>query len=138
MTWHPWRTLREREDIIVSWTDRLPTPVLGATDGRHVWMARNQLQAERRCTLTHELVHIEWDHHGCQPGTVERAVSIEAARRLITVEELCQAAVWAHCLEEAAEELWVDVDTLITRLESLTAEEQLMLDHVLACRDHAS
>ncbi|WP_143226282.1 hypothetical protein [Actinomyces provencensis] len=69
---------------------------------------------------------------------MERAVSIEAARRLITVEELCHAAVWAHCLEEAAEELWVDVDTLLTRLESLTAEEQLMLDHVLACRDHAS
>lgn len=131
--WHPWRTLRERSDIVVHWAD-LPRGLLGVTDGVSVWLARDQLQAERRCTLTHELIHIELDHHGCQPRAVERAVAIEAARRLVPIDDLCRVAVWARSTEEAAEELWVDVDTLLTRLESLTQGELDALDLVIRRR----
>lgn len=131
MRWHPWRALREREQIIVYWTDDLTCGVLGATDGARVWMARDQLQAERRCTLTHELVHLEWAHLGEQSAAIERAVAVEAARRLIPVEDLVRAAAWAVSVEEAAEELWVDVDTLLVRLENLNENERERLDSFL-------
>ena len=137
VVWHPWRTLREREDIIVAWTDRLPSQVLGVTDGARIWMAREQLQVERRCTLTHELIHIEQGHHGCQPAHVERLVSVEASCRLITIEDLCRVAVWARSMSEAADELWVDVDTLLVRLESLDTDERVRLDDAFTRRGYA-
>jgi hypothetical protein len=103
-------------------------------DGAHVWMARDQLQAERRCTLTHELVHLEWGHMGEQPPAIELAVRVEASRRLIPIEDLVRVAVWAHGLEEAAEELWVDEETLQTRLDSLAPAERDALVTALAER----
>lgn len=132
MKWHPWDALRQREDIVVHWTDLLPDGVLGATDGGQVWMARGQSQAERRCTLTHELVHIEWDHAGEQTVAVERAVCAEAARRLLPVEDLAREAVWAHDIVEAADDLWVDVDTLLNRLENLDLAERRIIESALA------
>jgi hypothetical protein len=128
--------LRERDDVLVQWTDQLPEGVLGATDGaRKVWIARDQLQAERRCTLTHELVHLEWGHLGEQPPAIERAVRIEAARRLIPIEDLVRAAVWARSIDEAAEELWVDEETLQTRLDSLEPAERTALIRALRERE---
>lgn len=133
-SWHPWHALRERVDVELEWTDDLPDGVLGVMDGAHVWMARDQLQAERRCTLTHELVHLEWGHMGEQPPAIELAVRVEASRRLIPIEDLVRVAVWAHGLEEAAEELWVDEETLQTRLDSLAPAERDALVTALAER----
>lgn len=50
-------------------------------------MTPRQLQPERRCTLTHELIHIECGHSGCQPPAVELEVRVEAARRLIPLDD---------------------------------------------------
>lgn len=133
--WHPWRALRDRLDLTLIWTDRLPNGVLGATDGTRIWMTPRQLQAERRCTLTHELVHIEHGHRGCQPPAIEAQVRIEAARRLIPLGDLGLAAVWARSPEELADELWVDLDTLLTRLDTCTDREREALNSALALRD---
>lgn len=81
--WHPWRALRSLLTVNLIWTDLFPAGVLGATDGTRIWMIPRQLQAERRCTLTYELVHIERGHVGCQPPAIEAAVHAEVARRLI-------------------------------------------------------
>ena len=40
------------------------SPVWGATV---IWLDPRMTQAERRCALTHELVHLEHGHRGCQP-----------------------------------------------------------------------
>ena len=58
--WHPWRHLRVRyPDVQVSCRHRLPDDVMGLQQGRRIWLCRTLTQAERRCTLTHELVHRE-------------------------------------------------------------------------------
>lgn len=133
--WHPWRALRALVDVEVIWTDRLPDDVLGATDGSRIWMTPRQLQAERRCTLTHELVHIERGHVGCQPPAIEAEVCEEAARRLIPLDDLVRACLWARDPVELADELWVDEATLADRLAHLTEEERHTINAALDARD---
>lgn len=123
--WHPWRALRRLRDVTLVIAD-LGGGVLGRTDftSRTITLDHQLLQAERRSTLTHELVHLE---RGPVPAgyTVreERAVEVEAARRLITLEQLADAMLWAYDEHELADELWVDVPTVRTRLASLTDAE---------------
>ncbi|WP_160159512.1 ImmA/IrrE family metallo-endopeptidase [Actinomyces culturomici] len=133
--WHPWKALRERLDLALIWTENLPRNVLGATDGTRIWMTPRQLQAERRCTLTHELIHVERGHAGCQPPAVELEVRVEAARRLIPFDDLVRACLWARGPQELADELWVDEATLDDRLTHLTEDERTEINAALARRD---
>ena len=136
--WHPWRALAHRTDITVRWY---------ATPGRlGSWCERTrtltlhpgQGQAERRCTLTHELVHAELGHRGPCTGSVERRVSAEAARRLIGDEELVEALLWSRDEQELSEELWVDVATVRTRLADLSDAEKADIDGRLWAREEAA
>ncbi|AYD90928.1 ImmA/IrrE family metallo-endopeptidase [Actinomyces sp. 2119] len=102
----------------------MPPRTLGLTDGRTIWLSTDQTVAERRCTLTHELIHLERGHHSCQPPRVERSVEAEAARRLIPTERLLATLSWARSETEAAEHLWVDTATLRARLACLTEAER--------------
>lgn len=122
--WHPWRTLRTLTHIDLFWTKALPVGVRGATDGRRIWMDDRQLQAERRSTLAHELAHIELGHTGGCAGAEEAQARRLAARWLIDMDRLLDALAWSEELEEVAEELWVDLDTLYARLDGLTADER--------------
>lgn len=128
MHYHPWRRLRELVDVTLGWHD-------GGYAGwcRHstqeVSLRRGMTQAERRSTICHEVVHLE---RGPAPKGYGRqdelAVSKEAARRLIpNVRALGEALAWACCPEEAADELWVDVGTLRTRLNHLHPAERAYL-----------
>lgn len=57
----------------------------------------------------------------------------EAARLLLPdVLTIADALAWAHTIEEAAEELWVDVDTLRARLRCLHPVERGYLTRALA------
>lgn len=122
---HPWRVLRG----LVDWTlhfAHLPDGILGLTDHRRrtITLAHGLTQAERRCTLEHELQHV--DRGPVTRGWVEReerVVDELAARRLITLERLADAMVWAYDEHEMAEELWVDVATVRTRLATLRPDE---------------
>ncbi len=70
---------------------------------------------ERRCTLTHELIHVE---RGSVPRDrwlkirEEREVRRLAAARLIDPERLADAMAWAQDPREIAEIVGVDVRTL--------------------------
>lgn len=123
---HPWRALRSAEHVDLQWS-RHPA-VLGRTNGTNrITLHPDQLQVERRCTLTHEMVHLEWGHRsGCHP-TVERQVRAEAARRLITIEYLLDALAWTDDWDEAADVLWVTVDVLRDRIDNLSADETAAL-----------
>lgn len=125
--WNPWHALRDHPDLTLAWTTRLPDGTLGLTDGTTIWLTTDQTQAEARCTLTHELIHVERCHTGHQPRTVERAVETETARRLIPLPDLVRALAWAASATEAAEDLWVDQTTLTTRLDTLTQSERAAL-----------
>lgn len=75
--------------------------------------------AERRCALMHELVHDERGIPHEHDPAEELAVEREAARRLISVDELIDVARWALSAEEAADELAVTEDLLRCRLSSM-------------------
>ena len=135
-TRRPWSTLLQAHPDTAVWpTSSLPSTVLGCTDGTSIWLTVEQTVAEARCTLVHELIHLERGHSTCQPPDVEADVAREAAQRLIPIDELADALTQARSELEAAELLWVDVDTLRTRLAFLDDVEysRLGLAHDLAC-----
>lgn len=113
-SFHPWRHLRalahvvieehHEDDAELGWT-------LWASPPR-ISLRRGLLQAERRSTLTHELVHLErgpLPEHDVLDAREEVAVECEAARRLISTLHLVWAPQWSPDEHELAEELWVDV-----------------------------
>ena len=135
-TRRPWSTLLPAHPNTDVWpTSSLPPTVLGCTDGTAIWLTVEQTVAEARCTLVHELIHLERGHSTCQPPDVEADVAREAARRLIPIDELADALAQTRSELETADMLWVDVDPLRTRLAYLDDVERahLGLTHDLAC-----
>ena len=106
---------------------------LGAWDPETgtIWLAHGLTQTERRSTLAHEMVHAERGDEPCgyelADHKQERSVDRIASRRLIQLEHLAEALAWAQDEWEVAEALWVDVDTVRTRIEHLTEDER---DHI--------
>lgn len=115
----------------------LPPGLIGATDttARRIHLDSRMLQAQRRCTLDHELVHAEAGDLGCQGPKREAWIAQASARRLITLERLLDAVRWALSVEELADELFVDVDTLRCRLEHLHPSEVAAVRRAIADRD---
>ena len=135
-TRRPWSALLPAHPDTNIWpTNSLPPTVLGCTDGTSIWLTVEQTVAEARCTLIHELIHLERGHSVCQPPDVEADVAREAAQRLIPIGELADVLTQTRSELEAADLLWVDVDTLRTRLAFLDDVERarLGLTHDLAC-----
>ncbi|WP_207842573.1 hypothetical protein [Williamsia soli] len=135
--WHPWRHLRDHHpEVVVSCQHELHATRMGFSRGRRIWLCSTLTQAERRCTLTHELVHVE---RGPLPeGLVavrreEAIVNDIATRRLITIEQLVDAFRWHRhgSAEQLAEELWVDVPTFTFRMNALTPIEVAELENRL-------
>lgn len=123
----PWGALRRLTHIHISFV-RMPDGAPGRTDGlRVIWLDNRLQQDERRCTLMHELIHLERGHAGCQPPRIEYGVRAETARRLIAIEALCKHAAWASGIHELAEELWVTPEVATDRLQTLTPQETAQL-----------
>ncbi|QEU11286.1 ImmA/IrrE family metallo-endopeptidase [Dermabacter vaginalis] len=96
----------------------------GETNGRDlIRLDERLLQVERRCTLAHELVHVEAGEGRACSASREREVNRIAAARLVPFEALVKASRWAHDPAELAEELWVTRSMLEARCETLTAAE---------------
>lgn len=124
---HPWGILRKLTHIRVTWAD-LPTGILGYTNGvDEIVMDKRLLQVERRCTLAHELVHIEWGHTKCQSHKCEQLVLAEVSRRLIPIEQMLKYIPWARNFSELADELWVTGDVLGDRIKCLTKDEWVLI-----------
>lgn len=105
----------------------------GAQSGRVDWARRvvtvdcRLSAAQRRCTLAHELVHVERGPVPADPWLAAReeaAVEAEAARRLIPLEALAGALAWSRRPVEVADELGVDVQTLMVRVGGLSVAER--------------
>ena len=131
----PWAALAARPDVDLVWAD-LPRGVRGLTDGvGTIWLDRGLSQRERRCTLAHELIHLERGHKGAQPASVEADVNAEAARRLLPdLGTIGRALAWARTLDEAAHELWVTREILAARLDALDDSERAHLHPLDAVR----
>lgn len=136
MSFHPWRSLRDRRELGLEWEDS--DEFLGHFDHScdKVTITTGMSQAERRSTLTHELIHHERGPvvPGCEAAE-ERVVDDLAARRLISLEALVDGMVWCYGEAELAEHLWVDLPTLVTRLRNLSPAESKFLNDELDRRE---
>lgn len=84
----PWEAVAASEWLRVI-TQRLPDGLAGATDGTgRIWLDDRLTAVERRCVLTHELIHVEVGREGHQGEHAERWVRKQTARRLVLVEDL--------------------------------------------------
>ncbi|QSZ49371.1 hypothetical protein [Arthrobacter sp. D5-1] len=102
----------------------MPDGAPGRTDGTStIWLDKSLDQVERRCALTHELVHLERRHIGCQPLAVESEVCAETARRLVALDQLVRGLRWSRSFAELADELWVTEDVLKDRFNNLAPED---------------
>ncbi|ULN73534.1 hypothetical protein KZ782_10395 [Mycolicibacterium smegmatis] len=107
---------------------------MGLQRGARIWLCRTLTQAERRCTLTHELVHRERGPVPADSAAAAREEQIVdeiAARRLITFGQLVDGLRWSRQPRELAEHLWVDEPTLNTRMATLDPVEVADLEHEL-------
>ncbi|OBB49776.1 hypothetical protein A5755_04500 [Mycolicibacterium fortuitum] len=135
--WHPWRHAAEHyPDVVINCRRELPDRVWGITSFslRKVWICRRLRQVHRRCTLTHELIHLERGPVPSDPVQLakeERIVDELAARRLIELPDLIDGLKWTQDLAELADALWVDMPTLRTRMSTLGPLETAELEHEL-------
>lgn len=133
----PWGALAQLSDVQLRFQD-LPD-ALGYWDpaSRTIVLDRNQTQAERRCTLAHELEHLERGDENVEhvspvlAARQEIAACTRAARRLIPLDDLIEALLWSQDEQELAEELNVDEDTIRVRLLTLSEAEHTLIDERL-------
>lgn len=128
--YHPWHRLRELAHVELRWVDRLTDDDLGRCIHRHrmILMSSNQSQAERRCTLAHELVHLDRGPvTAAELDREEEIVERIAARQLIDIRKLGEAIAWSSDPATVAEELWVDEPMLKARLDGLHPAERAYL-----------
>lgn len=132
----PWHEFRSLSDWALRWA-RLPGDLLGVTDFRTrcVTLDSRLLQAERRCTVAHEIEHIRLGPVPSDPvlaARQETAIDRTVARKLIGIVDLGDTLAWTNDLSEAAQELWVDESTLAARLRHLHPAEAHFLRRRLA------
>lgn len=126
----PWRHAETLDLRIVF--RQLPGDLMGVYfhgPSRVIALDSRLTQVERRCTLAHELVHLERGDGGrCatdwHESKQEQQVHQVAARRLIRAEDLALALILHEHPYAQAEELWVDEMTLATRLAGLSTVER--------------
>lgn len=95
--WDPWAALRDQPRVVLAWA-HLPEGHFGMAEkvccGWQVTLAANLDRVGRRCTLAHELIHVE---RGIFSGPAalmvreEAIVRAETARRLVPHADLVRA-----------------------------------------------
>jgi len=112
---------------------RLPGFLVAATNGRTIYLDERLTLREKRCAITHELVHIESGHSECQPPAVERKVRALAARRLVSWEAVWEHAPWANSIDELAEDVMVTKSVLSDWIASLPEDARMALQRRFEC-----
>lgn len=125
----PWRELAANWPAVEVVIEPMTGSLLGELRYPIIALRAGTSAAQRRCTLTHELVHLERDTGECGPFArrEEAVVHAEVARRLVRGSDLI-AAVRAlgagRDLAALADALDVDRETLMLRLDQLTPAER--------------
>ena len=127
---HPWRRFRQHVGWLVGWA-HLPDGLWGFSDpeSQIVVLDRRLNQAQRRCTIAHEMEHfgVPRPVDPVLRERLEQQIDQRVARRLIPIRDLGEAMAWAHSAAEVADELWVDVPTLEARIRDLHPTERAYL-----------
>ncbi|MDP9091716.1 MAG: ImmA/IrrE family metallo-endopeptidase [Actinomycetota bacterium] len=125
----PWRDLCENWPGIQVIEEAMSGRLLGELRYPVIALRAGTTAAQRRCTLTHEIVHLERGLRDCGPWAdrEERQVHAEVARRLIRTEGLARAVRNLGGTDDAgalAQALDVDLETLRVRLALLSGAER--------------
>lgn len=122
---HPWRRLRELVHVTLAWHDDGPMGLTTHSTAT-VSLRRGMTWEERRCTLQHELEHVESGPvpAGLREKDEERVRRLTALRMIPDIRPVGDALAWALSGEEAADELGVDLDVLTYRLRHLHPTER--------------
>ena len=129
---NPWADLTARPSLDLCWGG-LPPGQLGATDGHRIWIATGLTVRERRCTLAHELVHIDLGLVSDVTWASEQRVRDVTARRLLPdIDAVASALAGGVDMATASDELWVTEDVLTDRLTTLADAERAMLNRIPA------
>ena len=134
--YHPWRDARDREHLNITF-ERLADGRRGCLRGDRVTINTGDDQAQRRSTLAHELVHDErrvFPTDRVLRAREELTVERIAARRLIQLDALVDALLWARDARETAAELWVDLPMLVAFIRSLTVTERTWINEQMEAR----
>lgn len=120
----PWRDLAENWPGIEVVVERMRGDLLGELRYPVIALRAGTSAAQRRCTLAHEIVHLERGAAECGQWSSreERCVHREVARRLIPIAELTAAVRslgGASNLAQLAHALDVDCETAALRLQML-------------------
>lgn len=127
---NPWQRLAgDWPDLPVEYAD-LGSPYLhGQTHWRNgvpvkVVLHERLTQVQRRCTLAHELEHLDRGAP-CETlrASIEARIVKATARYLLPDLEILAATLAAYDLRRAADELWVTFPLLVERLRALTDRE---------------
>lgn len=117
-----WGALVDFTASIIVWS-RPHSAAPAATIDNTIFIDPELTEAETKCVLAHELIHLELGHIGCQPASVEREVQLRVALRLVRFEDLRQVAGWSRCTTEMAEELGVTEQVILDRLATLDGDQ---------------
>jgi hypothetical protein len=126
--YNPWHDLRDNWPDVTVVIVPMPGRLLGLVQYPVIALRAGTTSAQRRCTLAHEIVHLERgiDDCGAWQNREEKLVHEEVARRLITSHQLIRAVRdlgGTHDLAALAAALDVDRETLRVRLSLVTADE---------------
>jgi hypothetical protein len=133
MTYDPYAVLRARPHVTVVWDVDMPERGRWYDRLQTMLVRQGLTQAERRCVVAHEIRHMERGDTSCTPK-----VHHEAARDLISLEELADALVWCLGYEEVAEHLHVDARTARARINTLTQDEKDYIEGRIAAKGDAA
>ncbi len=135
----PWVDLRQNWPHVKVVIEEMAGDLLGEVreDGQLIALRADTSAAQRRCTLTHELVHLERGILDCGPWLQreEGLVHAEVSRRLIPLASLAAAIrALGGAEDSAALAQWLDVDseTLTIRLSRMSSSERTALRRSLA------
>jgi hypothetical protein len=125
----PWRDLHDNWPGIQVVIEAMSGRLLGELRYPVIALRAGTTAAQRRCTLAHEIVHLERGLRDCGlwAAREERQVHAEAARRLIRAEDLAAAIRnlgGADDVGALAQALDVDLETLRLRLVLLSPAER--------------
>jgi hypothetical protein len=127
----PWRHARRLGVRVIERPLPGPLRAFWHSPSRTVVLEESLSFREKRCSLAHEVVHVERRDECSQPAAVEAEVHLVAARRLIDLVALARVLSWTHEPRIVADELCVDEPTLECVLASLSDDEVEHLNRVL-------
>ncbi|WP_413456027.1 ImmA/IrrE family metallo-endopeptidase [Glutamicibacter sp. FR1] len=117
-----WGALRDFAASVIVWT-RPHSAIPAGTVDNTIFIDPELSEAETKCVLMHEIIHLELGHVGCQPTSVEREVQLMVARRLVQFDDLRRVAGWSNCPREMADELGVTEQVVLDRMATLDGDE---------------